>query len=133
MAPISTKFLFFLIKLSLLIEFNEIIVLISFLNLVTSRERSVPPLKIFEFGYFFNIFLKFKIVFGAKVELLDLETDEKKRYQIVGTDEVDAKQGLISIKSPIARQLLGKKVGDEVLIRVPKGDLEYEVLDIVYG
>ena len=73
-----------------------------------------------------------KIVFGAKVELLDLETDEKKRYQIVGTDEVDAKQGLISIKSPIARQLLGKKVGDEVLIRVPKGDLEYEVLDIVY-
>ena len=62
MAPISTKFLFFLIKLSLLTEFNEIIVLISFLNLVTSRERSVPPLKIFELGYFFNTLLKFKIV-----------------------------------------------------------------------
>ena len=66
MAPISNKFLFFFIKFNFSIEFNEIIVLISFLNFVTSRERSVPPLRIFASGYLFNIFFKLLIVFGAK-------------------------------------------------------------------
>ena len=73
-----------------------------------------------------------KIVFGATVVLMDLESEEKRRYQIVGTDEADAKAGLISIKSPIARQLLNRKAGEEVTIRVPKGDLEYEILEVIY-
>ena len=66
MAPISIVLLLFLIKFNFSIELREIIVLSCFLNLVTSRERSVPPLKIFALGYFFNIFFKLTIVFGAK-------------------------------------------------------------------
>lgn len=73
-----------------------------------------------------------KIVFGATVEVKDLETDETKTYQIVGADEAEVKEGKLSIQSPIARQLLNKKEGDVVTIRVPKGELEYEVISIRY-
>ncbi len=73
-----------------------------------------------------------KIVFGARVTLKDLDTDEEKIYRIVGTDEADVKEGKVSIESPIARQLINKKAGDQVLIKVPKGDIEYEVLDVKY-
>ena len=73
-----------------------------------------------------------KIVFGATVTLLDVDSDEKKTYRIVGVDEADIKQGSISIESPIARQLLSKKAGDVVTIKVPKGAVEYEVLDVKY-
>jgi len=73
-----------------------------------------------------------KIVFGATVEVKDLETDETKTYQIVGADEAEVKEGKLSIQSPIARQLLNKKEGDIVTIRVPKGELEYEVISIRY-
>lgn len=73
-----------------------------------------------------------KIVFGATVQVKDLETDETKTYQIVGADEAEVKEGKLSIQSPIARQLLNKKEGDVVTIRVPKGELEYEVLSIRY-
>lgn len=73
-----------------------------------------------------------KIVFGATVELKDIDNDEVKTYRIVGVDEADIKRGLISIESPVARQLLGKKAGDEVTVRVPKGQVEYEVLSIRY-
>jgi len=73
-----------------------------------------------------------KIVFGAIVEIKDLDNDEEKKYQIVGVDEADVKLGKVSIESPIARQLLGKKEGDVVTIRVPKGEIEYEVISIRY-
>lgn len=73
-----------------------------------------------------------KIVFGATVELKDLNTDEIRTYRIVGTDESDAKKGLISFESPIARQLLNKIAGNTVTIKVPKGDLEYEILSVRY-
>lgn len=73
-----------------------------------------------------------KIVFGATVTLLDVDSEEKKTYRIVGVDEADIKQGSISIESPIARQLLAKKAGDVVTIRVPKGAVEYEVLEVKY-
>lgn len=73
-----------------------------------------------------------KIVFGATVELMDANTEEKKVYQIVGVDEADIKLGRLSIESPVARQLLGKKEGDEVTVRVPKGEVEYEVISIKY-
>ncbi len=73
-----------------------------------------------------------KIVFGATVTLLDIETEEKVTYQIVGVDEADAKNGLISIISPLARAVIGKKSGDEVLVKSPKGDKDYEVVSFEY-
>lgn len=73
-----------------------------------------------------------RVVFGATVKLLNMETDEEKTYSIVGVDEADAKKGMVSIESPIARQLLNRHVGDEVTIKVPKGEVEYEILDIRY-
>jgi transcription elongation factor GreA len=74
-----------------------------------------------------------KIVFGAKVKLLDLDTETEVSYQIVGDTESDISQGKISISSPIAKALIGKCAGDEVVINVPKGQREFEVLDIAYG
>jgi transcription elongation factor GreA len=73
-----------------------------------------------------------KIVFGARVELMDCDTEEKKVYYIVGTDEADVKEGRVSIESPVARQLLNKAAGETVTIRVPKGEIEYEVLSVKY-
>lgn len=73
-----------------------------------------------------------KIVFGATVKLKDCETEEEKTYSIVGVDEADVKLGKVSIESPIARHLLGKEAGDVVTVRVPKGDIEYEVLSVSY-
>ena len=72
MAPISNEFLVFFIKFNFSIELSEMIVLSSFLNFVTSSERSVPPLKIFALGNFFNIFFKLIIVFGAKYFLFSV-------------------------------------------------------------
>ncbi len=73
-----------------------------------------------------------RIVFGATVEISDLETDEKTRYQIVGVDEADVKQGKISIVSPLARAMIGKKVGDQITVQSPKGDKDYEVLSFKF-
>ena len=73
-----------------------------------------------------------RIVFGASVTIMDNETEEEVTYQIVGVDEADVKQGLISILSPLARSLIGKKVGDEVLVKSPKGDKEYEVVSFSF-
>lgn len=73
-----------------------------------------------------------KIVFGATVELLDVDNDEKKTFRIVGVDEADVKEGRLSIESPVARQLLNKTAGDAVTVRVPKGTIEYEVLTVKY-
>lgn len=73
-----------------------------------------------------------KIVFGATVQLKDLDSEEIKNYSIVGTDEADIKAGMISIESPVARQLLNKREGDSVTIRVPKGEVEYEILSVKY-
>ena len=73
-----------------------------------------------------------RVVFGATVELLDVDNDEKKTYRIVGVDEADVKVGMLSIESPVARQLLGKREGDSVTVRVPKGTVEYEILSVKY-
>lgn len=73
-----------------------------------------------------------KIVFGAFVKLLDLTTDKEVEYQIVGDTESNIKEGKISINSPIARALIGKCIGDELTITVPKGIKEFEILDIKY-
>jgi len=73
-----------------------------------------------------------KVVFGATVELLDEESGNEVRYQIVGEDEADIKAGRISITSPIARALIGKQEGDEVNLRTPGGDRSYEILAVEY-
>lgn len=72
-----------------------------------------------------------KIFFGAWVELID-ENDHTVRYRIVGPDEIDTKQGLISIDSPMARAMLKKSIGDEVCVKTPNGETYYEVNDIRY-
>jgi transcription elongation factor GreA len=68
-----------------------------------------------------------KIVFGATVEIVDSETNEKVTYQIVGVDEADVKKGRISILSPLARAMIGKKKGDAITVQSPKGDKDYEI------
>ncbi len=72
------------------------------------------------------------VVFGAKVRILDCETDEEVTYQIVGVDEADVKKGLISILSPIVRAMIGKKAGDVAVVSSPKGEKEYEILELFF-
>ncbi|WP_048308281.1 transcription elongation factor GreA [Halomonas sp. PR-M31] len=73
-----------------------------------------------------------KVIFGVTVELLNLDSDEEVRYQIVGEDEADIKSGKISVTSPIARALIGKEEGDVVLVRTPGGEVEYEISGVQY-
>lgn len=73
-----------------------------------------------------------RVVFGATVTLTDVETEDEKRYQIVGDLEADIKLGLIAISSPIARALIGKHEGDVVEIDAPAGRREYELILVVY-
>ncbi len=74
-----------------------------------------------------------KIVFGATVELEDLESGAETRYQIVGDLEADIKQGLIAISSPVARALIGKHEGDSISIDTPGGTREYDIVSVSYG
>jgi transcription elongation factor GreA len=73
-----------------------------------------------------------KVVFGATVQLFNLEEDREVTYQIVGNEEADIEQGLISITSPIARALIGKEQGDVVGVNAPGGVVEYEIVEIRY-
>ncbi len=72
------------------------------------------------------------IKFGATVTLIDEDTDEEKTWQIVGEHEASIEKGLLNIKSPIARALIGKEEGDSVEVRTPGGDRAYEVVKISY-
>jgi transcription elongation factor GreA len=72
------------------------------------------------------------IKFGATVSLVDEDTDEEKTWQIVGEHEANVEKGLLNIKSPIARALIGKEEGDSVEVRTPGGEKSYEVLKIEY-
>jgi len=71
-----------------------------------------------------------KIVFGARVTLINNETEEEVVYTITGEDEADAKAGLISYKAPIAKALLGRQIGDEVKVNTPGGARSYEVTGV---
>ncbi len=73
-----------------------------------------------------------RVVFASTVDLEDLSSGEKVRYQIVGDDEADIKEGRISVSSPIARALIGREVGDVAEVRAPGGVREYEVLGVRY-
>ena len=72
------------------------------------------------------------IKFGATVTLVDEDTEEEKRYQIVGEAEADVKSGRVSIASPTGRALIGKKVGDSVEVNTPGGGKSYEIVKVVY-
>lgn len=74
-----------------------------------------------------------RVVFGATVQVADVETDEERTYQIVGDLEADIKQGLIAISSPVARALIGKHEGDSVTIEAPGGTREYEIVGVRYA
>ena len=87
-------------------------------------------------GYFLidvaNLNAGSRVVFGAIVELADVETDERRGYQIVGDLEADIKQSLISISSPIARALIGKHEGDTITIDAPAGKRDFEIVGVSY-
>lgn len=68
-----------------------------------------------------------RVIFGTTVTLLNLDTDSQVVYQIVGEDEADVKAGRISVGSPIARAIMGKEIGEEIVVKAPAGDIEYEI------
>ncbi|MEI6412651.1 MAG: transcription elongation factor GreA [Pseudomonadota bacterium] len=73
-----------------------------------------------------------RVVFGSTVEVMDTTTEESHRYQIVGEDESDTQQGLISYTSPIARAMIGKQEGDTVMVQTPGGQRELEIIEVRY-
>ena len=73
-----------------------------------------------------------KVIFGATVTILNVDNDKETAYRIVGDDEADIKQNLISVNSPIARGLIGKELDDMVNIQTPSGTVEYEIIEVEY-
>ncbi|WIO73805.1 transcription elongation factor GreA [Porticoccaceae bacterium LTM1] len=73
-----------------------------------------------------------KVIFGSTVEIINLDTDETVRYQIVGDDEASVKEGKISYQSPIARAMIGKEVGEIVVVNTPSGEVEYEIDSVAH-
>lgn len=73
-----------------------------------------------------------RIAFGATVEIEDIDTGETRIYTLMGPDEADHAKGEISVVSPVARALLGKEVGDEVVVQAPRGRIEYEIVSIAW-
>lgn len=73
-----------------------------------------------------------KVIFGATVTILNVDTDAEVTYRIVGDDEANIKENLISVNSPIARGLIGKEVDDTVNIQTPNGVVEYEIIEVEY-
>jgi transcription elongation factor GreA len=74
-----------------------------------------------------------KVVFGARVKLVDEETDEEVAYQIVGPEEAEIAQGLLSVQSPLAQAMLGKQAGDSIEVQTPRGTRYFELLDVNFG
>ncbi|KMK52376.1 transcription elongation factor GreA [[Actinobacillus] muris] len=73
-----------------------------------------------------------KVIFGATVTLLNTNTEDEVTYRIVGDDEANIKEGLISVNSPIARGLVGKEVDDTVNIKTPGGNIEFDIIEVNY-
>ena len=73
-----------------------------------------------------------RVIFGSTITLLNVETDVSVSYKIVGEDEADVPSGKISVVSPIARAVMGKNEGDEVVVKVPAGDVQYEIGSVLY-
>lgn len=73
-----------------------------------------------------------KVTYGSTVKLVDLDTDEEKEYTIVGPDETDMVKGGISVVSPVSRALLGKEVGDDIIVEAPRGRINYEIISLEF-
>jgi transcription elongation factor GreA len=73
-----------------------------------------------------------RVIFGSTITLLNVETNESVTYKIVGEDEADVPSGKISVVSPIARAVMGKNEGDEVVVKAPAGDVQYEIGSVLY-
>ncbi|HHT00638.1 MAG TPA: transcription elongation factor GreA [Thiomicrospira sp.] len=73
-----------------------------------------------------------KIVFGATVTVMNLDTEEELTYKIVGNEEADVKENKISVNSPISRALIGKEEGDEATVQAPSGNIDYEIVEVQY-
>jgi transcription elongation factor GreA len=71
-----------------------------------------------------------RVIFGTTVKLLNVETEEEVTYQIVGEDEADVPAGKISVASPISRALMGKSEGDEVVVKAPAGDIDFDIISV---
>ncbi|MDI3291544.1 transcription elongation factor GreA [Polyangium sp. 15x6] len=100
-----------------------IVARISFIEQTLSRAEVIDPSKL----------SGSKIQFGARVKLVNVDTDEEVVYQIVGPEEADIKQNRISVSSPLARALIGREVGEEVRVVMPAGPRTYEILEITYA
>lgn len=74
-----------------------------------------------------------QVMFGARVKLVDEETEKEMEFQIVGVHEADIKQGRLSVSAPLAKSLIGKKTGDTISVPAPGGDRTYEILAVAYG
>lgn len=74
-----------------------------------------------------------KVVFGATVKVLDIEADEEYEFTLVGSEEADVKSRKISVSSPVGRTLIGKGVGDVVIVKAPARTIEYEIVEINFG
>lgn len=72
------------------------------------------------------------VIFGATVSIRNLENNEEKTYRIVGEDEADSNENMISVNSPVARGLIGRKADDIAVIKTPSKDVEYEILSVKY-
>ncbi len=73
-----------------------------------------------------------RVIFGATVQVFNTQTEEEATYRIVGDDEADFKQNLISVNSPMARGLIGKEADDVTIVKTPGGDVEYEIIKVEY-
>ncbi len=73
-----------------------------------------------------------KVIFGAKVKLANVDTNEETSYQIVGEDEANIKEGKISYASPIGKALIGKELDDSVEVKTPNGILAYDIIEVIY-
>ncbi len=73
-----------------------------------------------------------KVIFGAKVKLTNIDTNEETRYQIVGEDEANIKEGKISYASPIGKALIGKELDDSIEVKTPNGILAYDIVEVIY-
>ncbi len=96
---------------------------------ITELESKIPRFDIIDIaGMSGN-----KVMFGATVELENIDNGEKRKYMIVGPDEADISVGQVSILSPLARAIIGKKAGDDVVVQAPGGDIEYEIVKVTFA
>lgn len=100
-----------------------IVARISFIEQTLSRAEVIDPSKL----------SGSKVQFGARVKLLNVDTDEENTYQIVGPEEADIKQNRISVSSPLARALIAREVGEEVKVNMPAGPRTFEILEISFA